>query len=142
MNAQVQPSADLFHVSRSEFIDAFAAVEASVCARLKACGVDQPGSFGQRIEALRSVKASPKYSRAQRLAVHHQLEGLASLNAIRCDVVHSPLHVVRIYGELHACFVNPAAREESSSVARLVSSAQFDALAKELAIIAKVLAPS
>lgn len=142
MNAQVQPSADLFHVSRSEFIDAFAAVEASVWARLKACGVDQPGSFGQRIEALRSVRASPKYSRAQRLAVHQQLDRLADLNAIRCDVVHSPLHVVRIHCEPHACFVNPVARQEFSSVARLVSSAQFEALAKELGIIAEALALS
>ena len=140
MNAQVQPAADLLHIARSSIIDAFAAVELSLNGRLKNFGFEPAGPFGQRIEMLRKVEASPKYSKAQRAAVLQQLDKLANLNTIRCDVVHSPLHVVRIGDEPHACFMNPLMREKFSSNARILSAVQLDALAQELAIIAKRLA--
>ena len=141
MNAQAQPAADFLHLARSSFIDAFAAVERSVCARLQSLGAEAHGSFGQRMEVLRAIEASPRYSKADRGAVHQHLEKLEKLNAVRCDVVHSQLYVVRTDGEIHSCFINPSAREEFCSTARVVSNSQFEAMTKELGRIAKGLAP-
>lgn len=131
------PEAQSLHVARSRFIDAYGEVEAVICARLKAGGIE-PGnrSVGQKIEALRAVKPSPQYSKSERQRIHQTLEMLELINEARCDIVHASLKMVEIDGATTACFINSSQVGERTTLARHVSREQFEQLTHDLKAIA------
>jgi hypothetical protein len=129
--------AQSLHVARSRFLDAYGSVEAAICKRLKAHGIE-PGhrSVGQKIEALRDIKASPQYSKSERQRIHQVLDRLERTNEIRCDVVHAALKVIDIEGELSACFINSRHLGGPTTIARHIDRQQFETLIRDITTIA------
>lgn len=89
--------------------------------------------FGQKIELVRSLDASPQYSRKTRDHVLELMDALEARLPARADVVHAPLQVVTIRGAPAACFVNPRNRGELGDIARIMNADQFKRLQQELA---------
>ena len=139
MNALTSPSLEQLHFARSAFIDAFVTVETAVINRLKASDAKLAGLFGQNLDLLRKIPASPRYSKAERASVHAALEELAEVQAVRCDVVHGRLNPVRIDGELRACLINPQRQTERCPLVRLISLAEFGLMTVRLLAIAQKL---
>jgi hypothetical protein len=117
-------------------------VEAALCALLRNHEIDPSHRpLGQRVAELRSINASPKYSKASRALIHAALDKLEPLNDIRCDIAHSRLQISSLDGELTACFVNPQRAGQPTTIARHIRQCEFEQLIKELAAIAKDLTP-
>lgn len=132
---------EALHVARSRFIDAHAKVEEAICRRLRNHDIDPANwQIAQRIEALKGVKASPRYSKQERNRVHDTLARFTPINEIRCDIAHGQLKAVKIDGEATACFVNARNAGQRCTLARLVRPADFATLTVDLEDIAKNLA--
>ena len=132
---------EALHLARSRVIDAHAKVDAAICRRLRANQIElDTWQVSQKAEALRTIKASPRYSKLERQRVHDLLARFDLLNEIRCDLAHSPLRVVRIDDQLTALFANPKNADGLSSLARLMNAEQLSAVASELEDMAKALA--
>lgn len=125
-------------LARCAFLDSFADTEIALGRlakrlALKGCGL----TVGQRLEALKTIKASPSFSQAKVQKLAEQLTRLQSLNAIRADVVHSRLAVAPIGGQARACFINSTTCSDEAPTARLVTRdefAKFSKVLKEIAV--------
>ena len=126
------------HAARSTLLDAFVDVEVAIVGLLKLSGTKVNGEMlKQKIESLRSVKPSPKYSKKKRAEVTDLLAKLEQLLDIRNDIAHGKLDVGIIAGEAQAVFVNARETSEVAPLARVLSLSAMARLQKEVAGIAK-----
>ncbi len=131
------PTKENLQVARSCLLDSFADVEASIItlqAKLEIKATN--ATLGQRLDALRKIKASPQLSKAKLTALHEFVARLAELNRLRGDVVHARMWVAPIAGEVRACFVNSLEAAEEFPSARLLTLSQCEAVGRELREIA------
>ena len=138
--ATKMPSKDSLHIARSCLLDSFAQVEESViCLQAKFGHKPSAATLGQRLEALRKVKASAQLSKATITQLQTHVLRLATLNALRADVVHARMFVVPVAGEMRACFMNSRECSEEFPSARLLTLDQFSKVSKELRELAAAL---
>lgn len=109
MSATANPkiSKDDFHIERSRFLDAFAALE----------------------EALTRLNGT--------LADDRILKEIKGLRLIRNDLVHAQLRLVQMEGELQAFVINSHVAAIHARQARLLKMHDFDWLAAELRRLTK-----
>lgn len=142
MNAPHFPlaSIDTFHRERSKCMDAFAAIEEAVIKLLAQSDIKFGGEpFGQKLELLRKIKASPKCSR-QRIARILVLQSrCAAFNELRNDIVHSKLQLAEIGNSQQACFTNLRECQSGSQTARLFTLEGLRALSAEMLALAEEL---
>lgn len=115
-----QPGLDAFHRERSKCIDAFAALEEQII-RIQVL-LDMPvngASFGEKVEALKGVKASPRFAKARVAKLKDLLIRCQEAAELRNDIVHSRLQLAVIADEQRACFANTRHCQAASQVARL-----------------------
>ena len=93
---------DAFHLERSRFLDAFAALEEAM-SRIQANQTD--GELGKQIKALR---------------------------LIRNDIVHTQLKFVQLDGQLHVLAVNSQHATDRARAARLIKLNDLQSLSSEL----------
>ena len=126
-----------FHAERSKLLDAYVRVEEAIGALLAKAKIEVNGEMlGQRIELLKKAKAAPQYSKEKRKQVLELLPEFEDYLAIRADIAHGRLQIVRLDDEPHACFVNARHCANNTHIARLVSRSQFERLNKRLRSLA------
>ncbi len=131
--AKKTPSKEDLQIARSCLLDCFADVEASViCMQAKFGHKSSTAALGQRLDALRKVKAGPQLAKATVLQLSAFIERLSVLNGLRADVVHARMYVAPIAGEMRACFINSLECDAEFPSARLMTLDQFTKLNKEL----------
>lgn len=132
------PSKENLQVARSCLLDSFADVEASII-RLQTKLDIKVGNatLGQRLDALRKIKANPQLSKAKLTILGDLVTRLTELNRLRGDVVHARMWVAPLGGEVRACFVNSLEAAEEFPSARLLTLAQCDSVGRELREIAQ-----
>ena len=139
-NATKTLSKDSLHIARSCLLDSFAEIEESIiCLQAKFGHKPSTATLGQRLEALRKVQASSQLSKVTVTRLQTLLERLATLNALRTDVVHAKMFVAPVAGEMRACFVNSLECSKEFPSARLLTLDQFGKVSKELSELAATL---
>ena len=127
-------------IARCGLLDSFAEVEESVIRlQVKFGHKASAASLGQRLEALRKVKASPQFSKAAFAQLQLHVQRLTSLNDLRGDVVHARMYVAPVAGAVRACFINSRECAEEFPSARLLTLEQFIKLNKDLRELAAAL---
>ena len=134
------PSKEQFHIARSCLLDRFAEVEESViCLQARFGHKANTATLGQRLEALRKVKAGPQLSTATVTQLQGAIQRLTELNALRVDVVHARMFVAPVAGGMRACFINSLECSEEFPSARLLTFEQFNKVNRELHELAAAL---
>ncbi|MDF8334051.1 hypothetical protein [Novosphingobium cyanobacteriorum] len=119
----------LFHLYRSQCIDAFARSEAAIAAFLSRHNLfKQTEQCGQRLKKVRSIPASPRYSKASRVEMHLAIDEYEKLQSIRNDLVHAEMKLLQGSGAV-ACFTNPREQGGFGLMARLLTQSEIKALA-------------
>lgn len=97
------------------------------------------GLLKQRLAALLKVPASPRYSKADKAHTDTAIGKLDALLPLRNELVHSPLEVISLRDDLHACFATvrpdglPGAQLRAFSIDELrTTRASVEALVVEL----------
>jgi hypothetical protein len=128
-----RPGLDAFHRERSKCIDAFAAIEEAVIGLLSASDIKFGGEpFGQKLELLRKIKASPKRSKERVAQLQTLLKRCVEINELRNDIVHSKLQLAVIGEDQRACFTNLRDCQSGSQTARLFTLEGLRALSVEV----------
>ncbi len=97
---------DVLKVARSDFIEAFNAVDSAVRARLIALEEKPHPMLGQNVDALRKVQPAPQYAKAEKARVDALLTRFAPLQSLRCDVVHGSMEFAAIGQVEYGLFAN------------------------------------
>lgn len=136
--ANPRPGIDAFHRNRSKCIDAFSEVEQALIAVIERSGGKVGSdSFGQKLEQLRKSKPSPTLSKGQIDRLKKLIDGCATLNELRNDIVHSTLQLAVIGNDQRACFINSRHCTSGSQTARLFSLEGLRGLTAEMTELAK-----
>jgi len=127
--ALLQSDSDAFHLRRSRCLDAFAEIEEAIVGVLNLLDFKLANdSLGQKLETLKSAKASPTFSRERLARLQALLPICEALNTQRNDIVHSRMQIALIGHETKACFANIRQSTPGSQIARLLSLDGFDEL--------------
>lgn len=127
------------HRARSELLDAYCEIELEICRLLRLAAVTaDKRPLGQKVEQLKSAKASPSYSKANRQAVNAILDTLMPYLDARADIVHGKLVVVTFAkGDERAAFRNPAHQNYFGDVLRILTCEQFQQLTQSCQKVAR-----
>lgn len=94
-------------LARSDFLDAFAALEEAVAKVLRSAGQSLKGEpFSQRVKAFRTAEKTTLIAKQNLPKRDHIADEIQGLLQLRADVVHSRMELTSIDGTLCASFIN------------------------------------
>ncbi len=125
----LQSDCDAFHLRRSRCLDAFSDLEEQLAVLQSLLNIKlSADSLGQKLEALKAAKASPKFSRERLTKLKELLPICEALNGLRNDIVHSRMQIAMIGKDQLACFANVRQPCPGSQTARLFTIGGLDEL--------------
>ena len=94
-------------LARSDFLDAFADLEAAVTRILRSCGTVTKGEpFSQKVKALRTADKTTLIAKSNHAQRDQIADEIFALLQIRADIVHSRMTMRIVDGKVAASFLN------------------------------------
>ncbi|MFZ5744170.1 MAG: hypothetical protein ACOY7T_06780 [Pseudomonadota bacterium] len=140
-----------FALARSDFLDAFSAVESSICRILERAGIGCKSNepFGNRLLAFGQIEKADLLAPSRIGQRNNLVRGVGKILPIRADVVHSAMRVDRLGEEAVAIFVNAQVAHDPDAPMRVLSLDRFrkhtsklEDYAKQLEVLNKPTSPA